>query len=72
MIQKDNNNIHSKDNIKKLDYKNIEYISGFLTEVGSIKSARFNKKDTLFQRKLAKEIKIARVLALIPFCDRHK
>jgi small subunit ribosomal protein S18 len=72
MIQKDNNNIHSKDNIKKLDYKNIEYISGFLTEVGSIKSARFNKKDTLFQRKLAKAIKIARVLALIPFCDRHK
>jgi small subunit ribosomal protein S18 len=50
-----------------LDYKNIELLKGFISQGGRILPARLTSVCRKKQRKLAKCIKIARVLALLPF-----
>lgn len=50
-----------------IDYKDIEYLSKFLTPQGQILSRRRTGFCTQCQRQLKKAIKQARQLALLPF-----
>jgi small subunit ribosomal protein S18 len=52
---------------QKINYKDIDLLSLFLTEQGKILPRRATGVSVQQQRKLAKAIKRARVLALLPF-----
>jgi small subunit ribosomal protein S18 len=52
---------------QRIDYKDIDLLSLFLTEQGKILPRRATGVTVQQQRKLAKAIKRARVLALLPF-----
>lgn len=51
------------------DYKEVETIKKYLTERGKIISSEFTGLCAKHQRKLTKEIKKARYLALLPFIN---
>ncbi len=53
--------------IKDIDYKNVEMIRRFVSERGKILPRRITGTCAKHQRLLAKEIKRARILALLPF-----
>jgi len=55
-----------------IDYKDITLLKNYITETGKIVPSRITGTHMKFQRCLAKAIKQARFLALLPFCDRHK
>ena len=57
---------------KKFDYKDVNILKQFITETGKIIPARVTGVSASNQRKLTKNIKIARFLALIPYTDMHK
>lgn len=52
---------------QKIDYKNIDLLKLFITEQGKILPRRATGVTAQQQRKIAKAVKRARVLALIPF-----
>lgn len=54
-------------NFEHIDYKDIETLSKFITERGKILPRRITGVSAFFQRRLAKAIKIARHVALLPF-----
>ncbi len=51
----------------EIDYKNVELLSRFLSAKGKIISRRISKTCAKHQRKLARQIKRARFLALLPY-----
>ena len=51
-----------------LDYKNIALLRSFLTERSKILPSRVSGNCFFHQRGLSREIKIARSMALLPFC----
>lgn len=57
--------------IKHVDYKDIGVLRKFIMENGKIVPSRITGTKAGYQRKLAKAVKVARYLALLPFCDRH-
>ena len=50
-----------------LDYKNSQFLRGFLTERGKILPSRISGNCSAHQRELAHMIKKARVMALLPY-----
>ena len=52
---------------QKIDYKDIELLTLFITDQGKILPRRATGVTVQQQRKLAKSIKQARILALFPF-----
>ena len=52
---------------QKIDYKDIDLLALFVTEQGKILPKRATGVTVQQQRKLAKAIKRARILALFPF-----
>lgn len=52
---------------QKIDYKDIDLLTLFITEQGKILPRRATGVTVQQQRKLAKAIKQARLLSLIPF-----
>lgn len=52
---------------QKIDYKDIDLLSLFLTEQGKILPRRATGVTVQQQRKLTKAIKRARILSLLPF-----
>ena len=62
----------SANNIKEVDYKDVELLKKFITETGKIVPSRSTGTSARYQRLLANAIKIARFLALLPYCDRHQ
>lgn len=52
---------------QKIDYKDIDLLSLFLTEQGKILPQRLTGVSVQQQRKLSKAIKRARMLSLLPF-----
>ncbi len=54
-------------NFAEIDYKDIETLSKFITERGKILPRRITGVSAYFQRRLAKAIKRARYMALLPF-----
>ncbi len=51
----------------RIDYKDIRLLSGFLSERGKIMPSRITAVSTKKQRELARAIKRARHIGLLPF-----
>ena len=56
----------------EIDYKDPTTLKNFISESGKIVPSRITGTQTRFQRQLAKSIKLARFLALLPYCDSHR
>ncbi len=54
------------------DYKNIAQLKSFISEKFKILSIKTTRLCAKHQRKVAKEIKYARMLALLPFVPKYK
>ncbi len=57
---------------KSFDYKDTTILKNYIAENGKIMPKRITGLNALEQRKLAKAVKLARFLALLPYCDQHK
>ncbi|MBQ8651053.1 MAG: 30S ribosomal protein S18 [Alphaproteobacteria bacterium] len=54
-------------NINAIDYKDVRSLSKFISERGKIIPSRINSQPIKRQREIAKAIKRARILALLPY-----
>ena len=54
-------------NAPKIDYKNVKLLSRFVSERGKIVPSRITAVSTKKQRELARAIKRARYLSLLPY-----
>lgn len=54
-----------------IDYKDIVMLKNYISETGKIVPSRITGTSAKYQRKLANAIKLARYLALLPYCDSH-
>ena len=52
---------------QKIDYKDIDLLTSFVTEQGKILPRRITGTSTKFQRKVAQAVKRARHIALMPY-----
>ncbi len=59
------------ENIKWVDYKDIDLLKDFINENGKIIPARITGTKARYQRQLSVAVKRARFLALLPFTDLH-
>ncbi|MCD6081121.1 MAG: 30S ribosomal protein S18 [Candidatus Omnitrophica bacterium] len=53
--------------IKDIDYKDVELLQNFITDRGKIRTRNSSGNCAKHQRKLARAIKNARIMALLPF-----
>lgn len=60
------------DGAKEIDYKDIDTLREYVMESGRIVPSRITGTSAKYQRQLAKAIKLARYLALLPYCDTHR
>jgi small subunit ribosomal protein S18 len=58
--------------ITEVDYKDIDLLKAYITETGKIVPSRITGTKAKYQRQLAKAVKRARYLALLPYTDAHK
>ena len=58
--------------IEEIDYKDLELLKAFISETGIIVPSRITGTKARYQRQLAKAIKRARFLSLLPYTDAHK
>lgn len=54
-----------------LDYKNAGFLRGFLTERGKILPSRISGNCALHQRRLSREIRKSRTMALLPYTAQY-
>ncbi|VFP86252.1 30S ribosomal protein S18 [Buchnera aphidicola (Cinara pseudotaxifoliae)] len=57
--------------VKYIDYKDIAILKNYITENGKIVPSRITGTKAKYQRQLARAIKRARFIALIPYTDQH-
>ncbi len=57
--------------VKEIDYKDVGLLRKFIMENGKIVPSRITGTKSGHQRNLAKAVKLARYIALLPYCDRH-
>ena len=57
--------------IKEIDYKDIDLLKQYNTETGKIVPSRITGTKAKYQRQLARAVKRARFLALLPYSDAH-
>ena len=60
------------DNVTEIDYKDLATLKGYITETGKIVPSRITGTRSKYQRQLARAVKRARFLALLPYSDSHK
>ncbi len=60
------------DNTNEIDYKNLRVLREYVMDSGRIVPSRITGRKARDQRRLAKEIKRARFLALLAYCDTHQ
>lgn len=60
------------DGVTEIDYKDVATLKGYVTESGKIVPSRITGTSAKYQRQLARAIKRARYLALLPYTDNHK
>jgi len=58
--------------VEEIDYKDIATLKGYITETGKIVPSRITGTKSRYQRQLAKAVKRARYLALLPYTDAHE
>ena len=62
--------LFKKYGIKYIDYKNASFLLKFLNEYGNILPSIYTGTSRKYQGKVAKAIKRARIIAILPFvCD---
>lgn len=61
----------AEENVDEIDYKNLRALREFVMDSGRIVPSRITGAKAKKQRRWAREIKRARFLALLPFCDTH-
>ena len=59
------------DKIQHIDYKDIATLKNYISESGKIVPSRITGTRAKYQRQLARAIKRARYLALLPYSDSH-
>ncbi|MGY2498580.1 30S ribosomal protein S18, partial [Klebsiella pneumoniae] len=59
------------ENVTEIDYKDIVTLKNYVTESGKIVPSRITGTRAKYQRQLARAIKRARYLALLPYTDLH-
>lgn len=57
--------------IESIDYKDVELLLANTSDTGKILARRNTGTKSHFQRQLARAVKRARFLALIPYTDQH-
>ena len=57
--------------VKEIDYKDLNTLKQYVTETGKIVPSRITGTSARYQRQLARAIKRARYLGLLPYCDAH-
>ncbi len=58
--------------VKEIDYKDLETLKQYVSETGKIVPSRITGTKARYQRQLAKAVKRARFLSLLPYTDAHK
>ncbi len=58
--------------VKEIDYKDLETLDEYISETGKIVPSRITGTKARYQRQLARAVKRARYLALLPYTDAHK
>ena len=59
------------ENVKEIDYKDLNTLRQYITENGKIVPSRITGTKARYQRQLATAVKRARFLALLPYTDNH-
>lgn len=57
--------------VKEIDYKDLGTLKAYITETGKIVPSRITGTKARYQRQLARAVKRARFLALLPYSDAH-
>ncbi|SCZ49782.1 30S ribosomal protein S18 [Thiohalomonas denitrificans] len=57
--------------VKEIDYKDLATLKNYVTESGKIVPSRITGTKARYQRQLARAVKRARYLALLPYSDKH-
>ena len=60
------------ENVVEIDYKDIATLKNYISENGKIVPSRITGTRAKYQRQLARAIKRARYLALLPYTDNHQ
>ena len=58
--------------VSAIDYKNVSFLRNFLTERGKILSSRISGNADRYQRLVAREVKKARTMALLPYLSLER
>ena len=58
--------------VKEIDYKDLNTLKAYITETGKIVPSRITGTSARYQRQLARAVKRARYLALLPYSDAHE
>jgi small subunit ribosomal protein S18 len=58
--------------VEEIDYKDIQTLRSYISETGKIIPSRITGTSARYQRQLARAIKRARFLALLPYTDQHR
>ena len=58
--------------VREIDYKDVETLKNYVTETGKIVPSRITGTNARYQRQLARAVKRARYLALMPYSDSHR
>lgn len=58
--------------ITEIDYKDLGLLKDYITETGKIVPSRITGTNAKYQRQLSRAIRLARSLALLPYCDQHQ
>ena len=58
--------------VKEIDYKDLDTLKQYITETGKIVPSRITGTKAKYQRQLARAVKRARYLALLPYTDQHE
>jgi small subunit ribosomal protein S18 len=59
------------DKVEEIDYKDLNTLKAYITETGKVVPSRITGTSARYQRQLARAVKRARYLALIPYSDAH-
>ncbi len=57
--------------VTEIDYKDLETLKQYISETGKIVPSRITGTKARYQRQLARAVKRARFLALLPYTDAH-
>jgi small subunit ribosomal protein S18 len=58
--------------VVEIDYKDLATLKQYVSETGRIIPSRNTGTRARYQRQLTRAVKLARYLALMPYCDSHR